>query len=123
MNFLVKRFLIPAVLLIVLDVIYFQIMRRRFENQVIQIQRTSLRIKPWGAVGCYLLLTLGIYYFILMRHRPIEDAFLLGVLIYGVTECTGYALFKNWDPLLMAGDTLWGGLLFAIVTWASYQLN
>jgi uncharacterized membrane protein len=38
------------------------------------------------------------------------------VLINGVYETTNYAFFKNWSPLLVLLDTLWGGILLATTT-------
>ena len=112
-----KQILFPGIVLLALDFVYMNLLKNRFQRQIIQIQRTTVQFRPWGALGCYFLLISGIYYFILRTHRPVEDAFFLGVLIYGVYETTNFALFKNWDPLLLAGDTLWGGVLFATVTW------
>jgi uncharacterized membrane protein len=43
----------------------------------------------------------------------VNEAFLLGIVIYGVYETTNYALFKNWSILTVFMDTLWGGILFA----------
>jgi uncharacterized membrane protein len=47
----------------------------------------------------------------------VTDAFLLGIVIYGVYETTNYALFKDWSILTVIIDTLWGGTLFAITTY------
>jgi uncharacterized membrane protein len=70
-----------------------------------------------GAAICYILLITGINYFIIKPRKSVSDAFLLGIIIYGVFETTNYALFKNWSLLTVLIDTLWGGLLFAGTTY------
>jgi uncharacterized membrane protein len=70
-----------------------------------------------GAALCYIFLIFGINYFIIKPHKSVSDAFLLGIIIYGVYETTNYALFKNWSMLTVIMDTLWGGILFAVTTY------
>jgi uncharacterized membrane protein len=71
---------------------------------------------------CYILLVSGLYYFIIKNSASIKDAFLLGVLIYGVYETTNYAFFKDWSLLLVILDTLWGGILFSTTTFLYYKI-
>jgi uncharacterized membrane protein len=73
-----------------------------------------------GALLCYILLILGINYFIIDQKKSVLDAFLLGILIYGVYETTSYAILDKWNMQAVALDTLWGGVLFAITTKATY---
>ena len=47
----------------------------------------------------------------------------MGILIYGVYETTNYALFKNWSIFTVILDTLWGGTLFALVTFIIDRLR
>jgi uncharacterized membrane protein len=93
-----------------------------FENQIIEIQRVALNVKISGAVACYAFLIFGLYYFILRRHRSVLDAFLLGIVIYGVYETTSYALLKKWKLSIVLMDTLWGGVLFGLTTALVYSL-
>jgi uncharacterized membrane protein len=69
--------------------------------------------------GALLFLVGGLNYFILHAHNKVMDAFILGLVIYGVFENTNLALFKKW-PTMVILDTLWGGILFASTT---YILN
>jgi uncharacterized membrane protein len=64
----------------------------------------------------------GLFYFILKNKRPVQDAFLLGLVIYGVYETTTYALLKNWNFATVMVDTLWGGILLALTTYLTYKL-
>ena len=93
-----------------------------FQLQVAEVQRVSLQMKPLGALLCYALLIFGLYYFIIRQHKPVKDAVLLGILVYGVFETTNYALLKKWQMKTMMVDTLWGGILLGLTTLLTYEL-
>ena len=76
-----------------------------------------------GAALCYIFLIIGINYFIIKPKKSVSDAFLLGIVIYGVYETTNYASLKNWSLLTVIIDTLWGGLLFAATTYIVNMLR
>jgi len=113
-NFL---FLVSAILLIVIDFVYLNVMKSYFDNQIKMVQGTPIKINYLGAALCYVFLIVGINYFIIKPRRSISDAFLLGIIIYGVYETTNYALLKDWSIWSVIIDTLWGGLLFAATTY------
>jgi len=93
-----------------------------FADQITSIQRVVMQRKPLGAIVCYALLVAGINYFIIQRNRSVLEAFFLGVVIYGVYDSTNYATLKKWTPELAVLDTLWGGSLFALTTYITYNL-
>ena len=110
------KLLIIAVVLITVDFAYLNLIKDYFGNQVKLVQGSPLKINLLGAVSCYILLTFGLYYFIIKPKRSILDAFLLGLIIYGVFETTNITLFSKWSWLTVFIDTLWGGVLFALTT-------
>jgi len=116
-------FLVSAILLVVIDFIYLNIIRSYFENQVKKVQGTPLHVNFLGLILCYIFLIFGLNYFIIKSKRSAYDAFLLGILIYGVFETTNYALFNKWSIFTVILDTLWGGTLFAIVTFIINNLR
>jgi uncharacterized membrane protein len=122
MHELLKKLVLPGIILLMLDFIYISSTKSMFENQIIEIQRVALNVKTSGAIACYVFLIFGLYYFILRTRRSILDAFLLGIVIYGVYETTSYALLKKWKPSIVLMDTLWGGVLFGLTTAVSYAL-
>ena len=115
--------LISAIYLILVDAIFLMTSQPIFARQIQQIQGSPLHVYYRGVLPCYLLLILVLNYFILMPHKPVSDAFLLGLCIYGIYETTNYAILKDWKLSTVVIDTLWGGILFAIVTWLTYQTN
>jgi uncharacterized membrane protein len=117
-----KEILISTVTLLILDGIFIAANLNMFQNQVINVQRVVLQARPVGAILCYLALIFGLNYFIISKNRPILDAFLLGLVINTVFETTNYTLFKQWKPFMVIMDSIWGGILFALTTFITYQL-
>jgi uncharacterized membrane protein len=110
-------FLLSAIIFVTLDYFYLGLMRGYFENQVKIVQGSPLKINLLGAIICYIFLIAGLNYFIIKPNKSIQDAFLLGIVIYAVFETTNLALFQKWSWLTVFLDTLWGGVLFALTTY------
>lgn len=106
-----------AFILLFVDFIYIFLSRNYFSNQILEIQKYPMKINYFATFLCYMLLIFGLYYFIIKPKQTIIDAFLLGIVIYGVFETTNKALFSKWNWKTVLMDTLWGGILFAIVTY------
>jgi uncharacterized membrane protein len=105
--------LISAIVMLSIDFIYLNVMKGFFDKQIQLVQGSKLKINFLGAALCYIFLIAGINYFIIKPKKSVSDAFLLGIVIYGVYETTSYALLKDWSIFTVIIDTLWGGLLFA----------
>ena len=114
--------LISSSIFLFLDVGFLFLNKSNFERQIIQVQRVSIQMKPIGILFCYLFLFTGLYYFILREKRTPLEAFLLGLVIYGVYETTTYSVLKNWKFTTVVIDTLWGGILFYLTTILSYKI-
>lgn len=119
---MIKQIVTSAITMLMLDGLYLNAIGTQYGEQVAKVQRTAMNIKMSGVVACYIFLIVGLYYFILKENRSIFDAFLLGIVIYGVYDTTTYAIFKHWSPVLAIIDTLWGGILFALTSAVVYYL-
>ncbi len=118
----IKPILISAIVMLFLDFIYLSAFSNFFNNLVRSIQGRAINFKITGAIMCYILLIVGLNYFIIDKKKSIADAFLLGIVIYGVYESTNYAILDKWNTTAVALDTLWGGILFALTTKATYYM-
>jgi uncharacterized membrane protein len=108
--------LVSAIIFVCLDSVYLNYMKDYFNKQVQSIQGTKIQFNLLAALICYIFLIYGLNYFIIRPKRSASDAFLLGLIIYGVYETTNWAIFTKWSPLSVIIDTLWGGILFALTT-------
>lgn len=112
MNLYTLRFL-PIML--ILDFIYISFIGKTlFGKMINDIQKSQIKFSYLGAIMSYLFLSLAFYYFIISKNGSVFDAFILGIVIYGVFDFTSIALFKSYDLLIGILDTLWGGILFSL---------
>lgn len=119
----ITNWIVSSVLLVCIDSVYLSLIKDFFKAQIVDVQKSPFQINMVGAILSYLFLIIGINYFIIQSHKPVFDAFILGLVIYGVYEGTTYALLKNWRIHTVVIDTLWGGILFALVTYLTYYLS
>ena len=118
-----KNILISGVAMLGLDFIYLSAFSKFFNNLIYSIQGSPIKMNVIGAVLCYILLIFGLNYFIITPKKSLTDAFLLGLVIYGVYETTSYAIIRKWKPEAVALDTLWGGILMALTTKITYAFS
>jgi uncharacterized membrane protein len=104
------------VIMLLLDSVYLYLTKSMFGELVAKIQRTAMQFRIEGAIIVYILLALGLYYFIVKPGLSAWEAGLLGLVIYGTFDFTNYTMFKNYDLKIAIMDTVWGSLLFALTT-------
>jgi uncharacterized membrane protein len=105
-----------GVTFILIDSIYLSLSKNYFLKQVFVVQRGPLIMRIVPTALCYFALIFGLWYFIIREKKSWKEAFLLGLVIYSVYETTNYAIFKNWKFETVIMDSLWGGVLFSLVT-------
>ena len=115
-------YLLAAVLLVVLDSVYLNLVKSYYNYQIKSVQGSDLKINLLAAILCYVFLVFGLNYFIIRENKSVLDAFLLGLTIYAVYELTSMALLKKWFWLTVIMDTTWGGILFALTTYFVYLI-
>ena len=114
---------ILTVILLAFDGCYLYANTKTFRNLVFNIQGKNMTIRPESVVLCYFAIIVGLYYFIIKENKSPLEAFLLGVVIYGVYDSTNYATLSNYTASFAFMDTLWGGILFALVTFCFQQIK
>jgi len=111
-----ERYLFAAIILLILDFAFIWLNKVTFQNQIIQVQRVILQPDYLGAILSYICIILLLFIFIIRPRRSVQEAFILGILVYGVFEFTNKAIFKKWQYMTVFIDILWGGILFGLVT-------
>jgi uncharacterized membrane protein len=131
--------LVLSVIILALDAVFLTLAKDLFARQVMLVQGTAMKVNIPSAAVCYILIVLGLYYFVL-RHiivpnatsaaaaiqtmrigDGVKAAFFLGILVYGVYETTTLAILRNWSPMTAVIDTAWGGTLFALSAYLFYK--
>ena len=119
-----KQIFLLGFIMLGLDVVFINFFLKQHFNKLIKsIQNSDIKLNYFGAIFTYILMCLGLYYFIIKDNRNIKDAFLLGIFVYGVYEGTSYSILKNWTIYTILIDTLWGGTLFALTTYLFYNIK
>jgi uncharacterized membrane protein len=111
------------IILVIIDSIYLSLFGKQFAKMIEVIQSEKFRINLLGAVLSYATIAFALYYFILRDNRPVYEAFILGVVLYGVFDFTNLALFNKYDFNIGLIDTLWGGILLASTTYITYYIH
>lgn len=114
---------IIAVIFLVVDAVWLYIMRDVFGGMISRIQGGPVSIKAVPAFVTYIIMTIGLYHFIVKEGRSPLQAVLLGLFVYGIYEGTNYSILKDWEIKVAVYDTLWGGTLFGIVTYLFYIIH
>jgi len=111
------KLFVSAIVFVFIDSVYLNLISNYFKNQVKSVQGSPIKMNFLATLLCYIFLIFGLNYFIIKSNRSVQDAFLLGLVIYGVFETTNMALFSKWSWLTVIMDTLWGGILFTLTTY------
>jgi uncharacterized membrane protein len=116
-------YLLTAIILVILDGVYLNLIQKYFNKQIKSIQGTDIKINYTSAAITYIFLIFGLNYFIIQKHKSVKEAALLGLVIYAVYEFTNLSLFTNWSVLTVLIDTTWGAVLFALTTAIVYKIT
>jgi len=117
------QYLVSAIIFVVLDGIYLNLIKEYFNSQIKKIQGSDIKINMIATGITYVILIFGLNYFIIQRNRSVTDAALLGFVIYGTYEFTNMSLFKDWSIFTAIIDTTWGTILFGLTTTIVYKLK
>jgi uncharacterized membrane protein len=120
---MIKQIILSAIIMLILDLVYLSTLSGFYNTIIKNVQGEKISFNIIGAIIAYLCLIYGINYFILNKPKTsLVDAFILGIVIYGTYEGTNYAIIKKWSPYAVLIDTLWGGILFTLVTYFTRKI-
>lgn len=111
---------------IIIDLLWIGVIAKKFYIiQLMSIGRINNegQLQPvlWAAVVVYILLSVGVVYYVLPRIEfeatpTFLAGALMGLIIYGVYDMTNYSTLKDYSLWLTIGDMIWGAILCGIVT-------
>lgn len=117
------QYLLSGLVFVVLDGIYLTLVKKYFNMQIKKIQGSDIQLNMVASLITYIILIFGLNYFIIKNKKSVQEAALLGFIIYGVYEFTNLALIKNWFLFTALIDTTWGTILFALTTFIVYKIK
>ena len=125
----VKVIVLSIVLFLVLDALFIGAMMKNWQSLLLRVQGEKLEVKMLSAIGAYIVMVLAWVYFVYkpyLIHKNIWTAVktgaVLGFVIYGIFELTNHAIIKKWDFSFVVMDTVWGSVLYALVSYFALSL-
>ena len=109
------------ILLVVIDYLWLSLFAAEFYRSHIGQVAGNFAVKVFPVVAAYVLLSLGIVFFV---HPQTFDSprlgffygFIYGAVVYGVYNLTNYAVFANWSLSLVFFDMGWGAVLCGLAS-------
>lgn len=113
-------FLITLVTVTLIDMIWLgYIAKQLYTENIGLLLRQSAGVKTpiiWSAVVVYLIMSVGIVFFVLQGSHgeyglALIKGALLGMVIYGAYNFTNYSILANWPITITFIDFVWGTVL------------
>ena len=121
-------FLIALPVFLVIDLVWLGVVARRFYRDQLGDLLRSDTVWP-AAIAFYLVFVLGLVVFVV---NPAIDngslgmavglGALFGLITYATYDLTNLATLRDWPPLMTAVDLIWGTVLAAGVSSATYAV-
>lgn len=119
---IVKKLFLIGILFLIVDFAYLQMVTASYEVMIKDIQNTEMIVRFLPVILCYTVMVGALYYFIIRKQESLLSAFVLGFAIYAVFNTTNLALLTKWRWENSVLDSVWGGILFVIVTKLCYLI-
>lgn len=125
MKITIQQIALTSLLVLVIDLIWIKlVMKNEYERLIFDVQNKEMTVRPFSALLSYITIILPIVLFSLPNVRPehrFSDSLLhggvLGMMMYGMFSFTNHALIQEWSTRVVALDTVWGFVLYTIVTY------
>lgn len=119
-----KVFFVSLGIILILDFIWISIIMKNFYNKELSIiaKKEKGKLKPNLIPGLivYLIIALGITFFVLPISKTILESLiygaLFGLILYGVYDLTNLSIIKNYSLKLTIIDIIWGIFLCGITS-------
>jgi uncharacterized membrane protein len=124
------KIILCIILVIIVDMPYLYLNADFFKKKTLQISGKKYpNNRIYSALVVYIAIALGIIVFVLPNIEPDTSKSigerlkrsllyggLFGLISYAIFDFTNHFMFDHWDIYVSIMDTIWGGLLCAIVT-------
>ena len=100
--------------LLVLDILWINFyMGGQYRGLVKNITGSVMKPNMLAVVGAYILMVIGLVYFVLPQSDWRMMA-LFGGIVYGVYNLTNASIFNKWDKGIMIKDIMWGMFVYTV---------
>jgi uncharacterized membrane protein len=115
MQELLKKFFVILILFLIIDMFWLKLVAGpKYIKSIREIQGEDMKANMYMAIIVYLVMTV-LLLLCLNKQFSTKELFIVGFCSYAIYDFTNAAVFKKWDKLFGLFDSIWGGLLFAVV--------
>ena len=130
MNLNIKTYVVLLIFTLIIDLTVINIFfRKNWEKTIKNIQKDKMKINVKYALITYFLIPLGLLLFVYPKidnkswvKSSLLYGFLFGIVTYGIFDFTNLGLFNDYPLNIALIDTVWGGILCAIVSLLTYSI-
>ena len=123
--------IITTVTLLILDFLWIGLfMGNQYQEQILNIQGSKMKIKPIFALMAYILMVIGMNLFVIpniQKGKEFQGSLIygltFGVVLYGVYDFTAGAVLDKWNTKLALIDIAWGGFVYFISSYIGSKLG
>lgn len=120
-----KQILLLSVIILLVDILWLTYgVNKLWQDNVQAVQKSPMVIRKHYALLSYILIILGIWYFVLQHinketsvKQILLSSFLFGFILYGVFDFTNLAIFKDFQLKTALIDMVWGGVLTSVAVY------
>ena len=122
------QFILCFLLVIAVDIPYLYLNADFYKKKTLQISGKSFPDnRLYSAVIVYIAIAIGIIIFVLPRidtsksdmtrfHSALFYGGIFGTVSYAIFDFTNHFMFEKWDIYVSIMDSIWGGILCALVS-------
>lgn len=108
-----------AIVMIVLDLVWIRlVMMPRYVDMGRRIQGRDIVMRPLPGALAYALMVVGLKEFVVRpsrgRGEVVRRGVLFGVVVHGVYNGTGMAVFDEWDASTALLDVVWATIMYTV---------
>lgn len=125
------QIILVIVLVLLLDYVWITANTRMYRGMYSSIQKREMKINKVGAVLAYLFILITFIVFVIPAVEKTDKSLsacflnggLMGLCIYGIYNFTNMAVFYDYSLAVSIIDTLWGCVLFTVVSFIVVNLK
>lgn len=116
---MIRKFLLTLVIFLAIDFLWLGLIAKGFYNK--ELGSFPRTFNWWAAVLAYVLLSLGIVFFVLPKtiSSPFKSFIwgsVFGLVVYGIYDLTNLATLAGWSLKMTLVDAFWGMFVSSITS-------
>lgn len=111
-----QRLLLLTIIMLILDYIWITKLSKGIYLKTIKnVQKSAHKMNIDKYIKMTIAYIIILYMIYSVQYNSTGDRLLYGLSAYGLFNFTNGSIFDDWNNSVIIVDTLWGGLLFALV--------